>query len=174
MTPTENWVNDFVGHLLELAEAIGDLRHDVVFLKYSSLRDEWSDWGADQLQSLIKIMTSRRLISRVAGYEGEELRIHPEARKMHDMFIQRLSAFEEEEEANFIEEEIEAERVQELAKEAIAARKNNPPAPLSNEVPQKRVPPPPPGPGVVVNTTAPSVQSLRRMYGGDDIRTPNR
>eukprot|EP01060_Flectonema_neradi_P012845 TRINITY_DN19626_c0_g1_i1.p1 TRINITY_DN19626_c0_g1~~TRINITY_DN19626_c0_g1_i1.p1 ORF type:complete len:198 (+),score=42.94 TRINITY_DN19626_c0_g1_i1:66-596(+) len=173
MSPTENWANDFVDHLLSLAEAVGEKRQNVLFLKSSTLESEWADWSGSQIQSLIKILAGRRLISRVAGYDGEELRVHPEARKMHSVFVQRLCAFEEEEEANFVEEELEAERLQEIVKAAAAAKKQpieQPvPSPAPSGSPQKRVPPAPPAPGVV-SVSSPSVQSLRRMFGGDDIR----
>ena len=151
----DSWVNDFIIHVLDLAEAVGDIRNDVLFLKFSTLEEEWSSWCSTQLQSLIKIMANRRLISRVAGYEGEELLISPNASRLHEAHMQRMSAFEEEEESNFIEEEVESERIQELAIQVKTARLSGPPPPPSM---------------CVIATPNPSVKSLRRMYGGDDVR----
>eukprot|EP01060_Flectonema_neradi_P024743 TRINITY_DN33624_c0_g1_i1.p1 TRINITY_DN33624_c0_g1~~TRINITY_DN33624_c0_g1_i1.p1 ORF type:complete len:186 (+),score=33.57 TRINITY_DN33624_c0_g1_i1:59-559(+) len=154
------WADEFVLPLLELSEVVGESRSGVVFMRVSELEEEWVDWSKDQLQSLINIMTDRGLLSRVAGYDGEELRISPDAVRLHTTHIQRMSAFEEEEDANFVDEEIEAERVQVIAKETELRRRRQP------------IVPPTAPPVGTISTPAPSVRSLRRMYGGDDIRVP--
>ncbi|KAJ9451593.1 hypothetical protein DIPPA_25455 [Diplonema papillatum] len=111
----EDWANAVVGNVLDLADVRGAPREGkndgAVLLKLETLQKEWSNWSADDITSLVRIMTGRRLVARVAGKNGEELRVHPDARKMHESFMQRLVAFEEEEEANFIEDELLAEKV---------------------------------------------------------------
>ena len=123
---SDGWVNDVVGHVLDLIEANGVERKGAQHLPLRVLRETWAEWGPEDINDLVNTMSGRRLVLRVAGKEGEELRGHPDARRMHDTYMQRLVAFEEEEEAAFVEEEVLAEQIS--AREPSRERTHHPSA----------------------------------------------
>eukprot|EP01059_Diplonema_ambulator_P005953 TRINITY_DN15717_c0_g1_i2.p1 TRINITY_DN15717_c0_g1~~TRINITY_DN15717_c0_g1_i2.p1 ORF type:complete len:179 (+),score=29.95 TRINITY_DN15717_c0_g1_i2:115-651(+) len=170
----EEWINGVVPNMLELIESIGETRGGVKYLELKVIKEKWEGWGEEEVMKLVKAMAGRRLVSRVAGRGGEELRCHPDARKMHEVFMQRLQAFEEEEEIAFIEEETMADQAQEGIHQEVIM-----PAHLANRtLSTTSLPPTPPTTPAVplppsldgFSIKVPTVESIRKIYEGDDIR----
>ena len=198
----DDWANDVISHVLDLSDECG-VRRDgsrgagsgCVHLSLATLRATWDTWSAAELQSLVQIMAGRRLVARVAGADGEELRVHSDARRLHEAHLQRCAALEEEEELNFVEEEILADEMTQgihppvtlphyLARggsgsaagaacggddDATSSITLSRPEQQQQPPPSKPPPPPPSLAGLVIPNKV-TVSSLAKVFSGDDIR----